>query len=78
MLHYQHVLHIDNKYALTPINSSDVLEFKFLHDRVQQGSYSLIYEQQKREVHLQIARLLLKNTSSDQIENKIFDITERS
>ncbi|MGL1886016.1 MAG: PAS domain S-box protein [Reichenbachiella sp.] len=49
-------------------------QFKFLHDKVQQAAYSLIDEKQKKAVHLKIGRLLLKNTSSDALDEKIFDI----
>jgi predicted ATPase/serine phosphatase RsbU (regulator of sigma subunit)/tRNA A-37 threonylcarbamoyl transferase component Bud32 len=49
-------------------------QFKFLHDRVQQAAYSLIDEKQKKRVHLQIGRLLLKNTPPDTLEDSLFDI----
>jgi len=48
--------------------------FRFLHDRVQQATYALIDEKQKQTVHLQIARLLLKNTRTEELDNKLFDI----
>ena len=47
---------------------------QFLHDRVQQAAYALIDDDQKKAVHLQIGRLLLKNTSIDALEEKVFDI----
>jgi len=50
--------------------------FHFLHDRVQQAAYALIDDEQKQTVHLQIGRLLLKNTSVDILEEKVFDIVE--
>lgn len=58
------------------IHSSQPLirNFHFLHDRVQQAAYSLIDEEQKKTVHLQIGRLLLKNTPTDVLEEKAFDI----
>ncbi len=47
---------------------------QFLHDRVQQAAYVLIDDKHKRTVHLQIGRLLLKNTPADALEEKVFDI----
>jgi len=47
---------------------------QFLHDRVQQAAYALIGDDQKKVVHLQIGRLLLKNTPDDVLEEKVFDI----
>jgi predicted ATPase len=50
------------------------LNYKFLHDRVQQAACALIDTQQKKRVHLQIGRLLLKNASVEQKLEKIFDL----
>jgi signal transduction histidine kinase/GAF domain-containing protein len=53
-----------------------VQNYKFLHDRVQQAAYTLIDESQKHLVHLQIGRLLLQNTTSDLLTEKIFEIVD--
>ncbi len=42
--------------------------FRFLHDRVQQAAYALIHEEQKKIVHLQIARLLLNHSTEARLE----------
>lgn len=49
---------------------------RFLHDRVQQAAYSLINDQQKQQVHLSIARLLLQKISEEELEQSLFDIVE--
>ncbi len=51
--------------------------YTFLHDRVQQAAYSLIPEEQRSAVHLQIARLLLDRTPSGVIDEKVFDIVNQ-
>ena len=51
-----------------------ILSFKFLHDRVQQAAYALIPEEEKKETHLKIGQLVLKDTAEKELEEKIFDI----
>jgi predicted ATPase/serine phosphatase RsbU (regulator of sigma subunit)/tRNA A-37 threonylcarbamoyl transferase component Bud32 len=73
----------DYKNVLLIKNSDDEgfdfakqVEFKFLHDRVQQAAYSLLSEDKKTEVNLQIGRLLLENAqkNENELDDKIFDI----
>jgi predicted ATPase/signal transduction histidine kinase/CheY-like chemotaxis protein len=58
-------------------NLSSSIPYKFLHDRVQQAAYALIPEDQKKEVHLKVGQLLLKNTKQDDLEENIFDIVNQ-
>ena len=46
--------------------------YNFLHDRVQQAAYSLIPEEQKKSIHLQLGQLLLENIPAEEREENIF------
>lgn len=62
-------LSIDNN-----IFDSIVPEYRFLHDRVQQAAYSLIPEEDRKKVHLEVGRLLLEKSNNENQEKKLFDI----
>ncbi|MEH2162186.1 MAG: AAA family ATPase [Nostoc sp.] len=64
---------------IIPIESDESTHknYRFYHDRVQQAAYALIAEELKSAVHLTIGRLLLKNASSEQINEQIFDLVNQ-
>jgi predicted ATPase/GAF domain-containing protein len=51
------------------------LFYRFSHDRVHHATYSLIEEKDRKEFHLKIGRLLLRNANEKELEEKIFNIT---
>lgn len=48
--------------------------WKFAHDRVQQAAHSLLGENQRQQMHLQIGRLLLQAVGDDADDERLFDI----
>lgn len=71
------ILPLSDAYRIPQIleNVEDLaVDYKFLHDRVQQAAYALIPEDKKKEVHLKVGQLLRNNTSSEHLEEHIFDM----
>jgi predicted ATPase/tRNA A-37 threonylcarbamoyl transferase component Bud32 len=62
------------KEQLSTSEEQKNVEYKFLHDRVQQAAYALIQDSQKKETHLKIGQLLLENTTIEERKEKIFTL----
>jgi len=50
--------------------------FRFLHDRVQQAAYSLIDEDERKAVHVDIGRLLLENLTEKECQERLFEVVD--
>jgi len=59
------------------IENFEKSQFKFLHDRVQQASYSLISAGEYGPIHLKIGRLLLEHIPAEELEERIFDVVNQ-
>ncbi|NEQ37502.1 MAG: AAA family ATPase [Okeania sp. SIO3I5] len=66
------------KFFQGEINSAETeridVNYRFLHDRVQQAAYALIPEEKKQIAHVQIGQLLLASISPDRLVDRIFAI----
>jgi len=62
---------LSKEYLVQKLPEEDLYEFA--HDRIEQASHSLLEETEKKELNLQIGRLMLKD-GDNIVEEKIFDL----
>ncbi|QZA80116.1 trifunctional serine/threonine-protein kinase/ATP-binding protein/hybrid sensor histidine kinase/response regulator [Deefgea piscis] len=67
---------LQEEIVLPITDGKDKHEFKFLHDRVQQGAYVLESDEYTNELHLRIGRLMLERMITSDIEPKLFEIVD--
>ncbi|MBX9255839.1 AAA family ATPase [Desmonostoc muscorum CCALA 125] len=70
-------LSCESNPQITNATGSITINYKFLHDRVQQAAYSLIPANQKPATHLKVGQRLLSNTPETNLEEVIFEIVNQ-
>ena len=50
--------------------------YEFLHDMVRQAAYSLLTEEERKNVHVNAGRLILQNLNHNEIDVKILSILD--
>ena len=51
--------------------------YTFLHDRVQQAAYALLSDPERKRLHLEIGRLLLRSLDERQVDDRLFDVVNQ-
>ncbi|WP_141211736.1 AAA family ATPase [Pseudanabaena sp. SR411] len=64
-------------YGIELTNEHPAIAYRFVHDRIQQAAHSLISEVNQAVIHQRIGQQLLRNTSSEELESKVFDIVDQ-
>ena len=60
--------------GIDSISEDSIIEYRFLHDRVQEAAYVLISEDQKEKTHYLIGQLLKRQNSFANLESNIFTL----
>ena len=62
------------EYGILADRTSETIECKFAHDRIQQAVYSLIPSASLEKIHFTVGHRLLNGVASDQVEDLLFEI----
>lgn len=65
---------VDKSVVSYSFDDSNDIVYIFTHDRIQQASYNFIKEVYRKDVHLELGRLIFNSTVQEDYEIKVFDI----
>ncbi|MFC1886380.1 AAA family ATPase, partial [Thermodesulfobacteriota bacterium] len=51
--------------------------FNFSHERIQVGAYTLLGKEKQKQIHLQLGRILLRNTPEEKFDDELFANVEQ-
>ncbi|XXX74578.1 AAA family ATPase [Sorangium sp. So ce134] len=71
------ILPVDSDYKIARFLDDDggsSAAFKFLHDRVQQAAYKLLPEGERKRIHLELGRLMLREAPPESLDERIHEI----
>lgn len=71
------ILPLDEVYKFVGTDPTINASYIFLHDRVQQAAYSLLSQDEKKNLHLKIGRHLQQKLSASEQDEMIFDIVNQ-
>lgn len=75
------IVPVGNAYRVAEIpdaaDSGTPVEYRFLHDRVQQAAYDLIPDSDKQALHLKIGRLMLGHFSEEEKRERLFEVANQ-
>jgi predicted ATPase/GAF domain-containing protein/HPt (histidine-containing phosphotransfer) domain-containing protein len=68
--------HVENGDASEGAEPGSLAAYRFLHDRVRQAAYALVEDDDKKQVHLRIGRLLLERYGKNPFDENLFAIVD--
>ncbi|WP_086482102.1 AAA family ATPase [Oceanospirillum sanctuarii] len=69
------IIPLNDNYRISSDINAEGIQYRFVHDRVQQAAYSLIQDQERGKLHLEVGELLQQGLSEQEQYRRLFEIT---